>query len=148
MEKEKRRVEPYGEVGAKYMIIFSHPGKDDLLAGAFGEAGYSAEETLEALEIAGIPLEECYLTATVKEGIGSKPKPSAELFEKWAPELEQEIETIKPKIIITLGAEVFKRLMKCNMKVGDYLGEIIDSPYGGSSRPHKARGISRHIHAG
>jgi uracil-DNA glycosylase family 4 len=130
MEKEKRRVEPYGEVGAKYMIIFSHPGKDDLLAGAFGEAGYSAEETLEALEIAGIPLEECYLTATVKEGIGSKPKPSAELFEKWAPELEQEIETIKPKIIITLGAEVFKRLMKCNMKVGDYLGEIIDSPYG------------------
>jgi uracil-DNA glycosylase family 4 len=130
MEREKKKIGPLGEVGAKYMIIFSHPMKDDLMEGCFGRGGYMAAETLGALEAAGIPLAECYLTGMIKEGIGSKSKPSAELLEKWAPELDEEIKTINPKIIITLGAEVFKRLMKSNMKVGDYLGEIIDSPYG------------------
>ena len=130
METEKKKVQPLGVLGAKYMIVFSHPGKDDLIAGTFGRAGYATEEVYDALEAAGIDPAECYLTATVKEGIGPKPKPSAEILEKWAPELDKEIEEVKPAIIMSLGAEVFKRIMKTNIKVGDYLGEIIDSPYG------------------
>jgi hypothetical protein len=29
-----------------------------------------------------------------------------------------------------LGAEAFKRIMKSNIKMGDYIGEITDTPYG------------------
>ena len=128
--KEKVRVAPRGKRGAKYMLIYSHPGKDDLQSKMFGYAGYAAEETIAALKSVGIDPQECYFTGMVKEGIGNKPKPTAEQIEKWAAELDQEIEIIKPKIIISLGAEVFKRVMKTNIKVGDYIGEIIDSPYG------------------
>jgi uracil-DNA glycosylase family 4 len=112
------------------MVIFSHPNKDDLEARAFGKKGYSADEVLAALRCANIPLENVHFTAMVKHGIGSKSKPSAEDIEEWSASLDQEIEAIKPKLIMPLGAEVFKRVMKSNIKMGDYLGEIVDTSYG------------------
>lgn len=121
---------PRGALGSKYMIIFSHPTKDDLQVGAFGRSSGNALEVLDALKFAGISEDDCYFTGMVRNGIGTKPKPSSQLINDWAPHLDAEIEAVKPQIIISLGAEVFKRLMKTNMKVGDYLGEIIDSPYG------------------
>jgi len=130
VNENKVEVKPRGGPGAKYMIVFSHPSKDDLQVGYFGRAGGSANEVIDAIEIAEIPIEECYFTAMVRNGIGSKPKPPAEDIEFWSEKLDKEIEEIKPKIIISLGAEVFKRMMKTNMKMGDYVGEIIDSPYG------------------
>ncbi len=127
---QKVEILPRGGEGAKYMIVFSHPGKDDLQVGRFGTSGFAAEEIHRALAVAGISIEECFFTAVVRTGIGSKSKPSSEDIEYWSQKLDDEIEQIKPKLIIPLGAEVFKRIMKTNMKVGDYIGEIIDSPYG------------------
>ena len=95
-----------------------------------GKNGPSANEVLEALKSADIPLEYVHFTAMVKHGLGSKSKPTTEDIEEYAAELDAEIEKIKPKLIIPLGAEVFKRVMKSNMKMGDYLGEVIDTPYG------------------
>lgn len=112
------------------LVVFSHPNKDDLEVRKFGERGANALEILAALEAADIPRELVHFTAMVKHGIGSKSKPSAEDIEEYAAELDAEIEAIKPKLIMTLGAEVFKRIMKTNIKMGDYLGEITDSPYG------------------
>ena len=112
------------------LIVFSHPNKDDLEVRKFGEHGANALEILAALEAADIPRELVHFTAMVKHGMGSKSKPSAEDIEEYAAELDAEIEAIKPKLIMTLGAEVFKRIMKTNIKMGDYLGEITDSPYG------------------
>ena len=130
MSETKVEVKPRGGVGAKYMIVFSHPTKDDLQVAHFGRSGGSALEVMDALHAAGIAEEECFFTGMIRNGIGSKSKPGAEDIEFWATKLDEEIEAIKPQLIISLGAEVFKRLMKTNMKVGDYLGEIIDSPYG------------------
>ena len=112
------------------MIVFSHPNKDDLEARGFGRQGFAADEVKAALEAAEIPLNKVHFTAIVKHGIGSKPKPSAEDIEEWRESLDNEIETIKPKLIIPLGAEVFKRIMRANMKMGDYIGELVDTPYG------------------
>ena len=112
------------------MIIFSHPNKDDLEVRAFGKQGYAALEVNQALERAGIPRDKVHYTAMVKHGIGSKGKPSAEDIEEWSASLDAEIEAIKPKIIMTLGAEVFKRVMRSNIKMGDYVGEITETPYG------------------
>lgn len=112
------------------MIVLSHPNKDDLEAREFGKKGSSADEINAALESAGIARENVYFTGMVKHGIGSKSKPSAEDIEEWRETLDREIEEIKPKLIMPMGAEVFKRIMRSNIKMGDYLGEITDTPYG------------------
>jgi DNA polymerase I-like protein with 3'-5' exonuclease and polymerase domains/uracil-DNA glycosylase len=112
------------------LVVFSHPNKDDLEALAFCTNGTAADEVLTAIDRANIPLDKIHFTGAVKHGIGNKSKPTAEEFEEYAAELDSEITAIKPKLIIPMGAEAFKRVMKSNMKMGDYVGEIIDSPYG------------------
>lgn len=112
------------------MIVFSHPNKDDLEHRAFGKAGLSADEVLAALRSADISLDRVHFTAMVKHGIGSKSKPSAEDIEEYTAALDAELESIKPKLIMPMGSEVFKRIMRSNIKMGDYLGEITDTPYG------------------
>jgi len=112
------------------LIVFSHPTKDDLEAKVFGEKGYAAEEVKRALENADISIDRVCFTAMVKHGIGSKGKPTAEDIEKWSESLDNEIAELKPKLIMPLGAEVFKRIMRSNIKMGDYLGEVIENDYG------------------
>lgn len=112
------------------MVIFSHPTKDDLKVKEFGKEGSNAEEIISALKAADISLDNVYFTGMVKHGLGSKTKPTAEDIEEWASKLDEEIAEVKPKLIIPLGAEVFKRIMRSNIKMGDYVGEVTDTPYG------------------
>lgn len=121
---------PKNPEAVELLVVFSHPNKEDLEAQAFCKSGATADEVLEALDRANISLDKVHFTGAVKHGIGSKSKPTAEEFEEYAAELEQEIALIKPKLIIPMGAEAFKRVMKANIKMGDYIGEIMDSPYG------------------
>ena len=112
------------------MIVFSHPNQYDLEVRKFGETGFAADEVLSALRAAKIDLSRVHFTGMVKHGIGSKSKPTAEDIEEWRESLDKEIEEIKPKLIMPLGAEVFKRIMKSNIKMGDYIGEITENSYG------------------
>jgi uracil-DNA glycosylase family 4 len=114
----------------RLMVVFSHPNKDDLAAKSFGKSGFATDEVMNAMSIAKIPEEDVYFTGMVKYGIGSKGKPSAEDIEYWREDLDKEIEEIKPFLIMPLGAEAFKRVMQSNIKMGDYLGEVVDTPYG------------------
>lgn len=128
-EDGKLYIPPKGNTKGRLMLIVSHPGHDDLqgealLTGAYGE------EVSNALISASIDAEDVYITSMVKVGIGSKSKPSTEQIQEFAHILDYEIELVKPKLIMTLGAEVFKRVMKQNKSQGGCLGEIIDSPYG------------------
>jgi uracil-DNA glycosylase family 4 len=127
----------WGNDEARIMLIVSHPYQEDLRNGMLlgydeEEGQYTARNEIDtALDAIGINIEEdCWVTSMVKYGIGSKEKPTAEQIEECAAELEEEIATVKPKLIVALGAEVFKRIMKQNIKQTDYLGEIIDCPYG------------------
>ena len=127
---DKVKVEAKAGENPELMIVFSHPNKDDLEARKFGEKGYAADEISAALQSAGIDPSRVYLTGMIKRGIGSKSKPSAEDIEEGREELDREIESIKPKLIMPLGAEVFKRIMKSNIKMGDYIGEVTETSYG------------------
>lgn len=127
---DKVKVAPKAGSNPELMIVFSHPNKDDLEAREFGESGYAADEILSALSIAQIDLDRVYFTGMIKHGIGSKSKPSAEDIEEGREELDREIAEVKPKLIMPLGAEVFKRIMRGNIKMGDYLGEVTETPYG------------------
>lgn len=128
----------WGDTEAKIMIIVSHPSFDDLRAGELlapreDESGDTVprDELENALASADIELDtQCWVTAMVKYGIGSKDKPDKNQIEECAAELDEEIAEVKPKLIIPLGAEAFKRVMKQNIGLSDYVGEIIDSPYG------------------
>ena len=120
---------PIGNRKARLMLILSHPnltdiGKRQLLTGEY------LVEVQNACAAAQIDIAELYVTTMVKHGIDKKPKPTAEQIEACAPWLAFEIAMVKPDLIMSLGAEVFKWLVKSNSKQSDYLGEIIDCPYG------------------
>lgn len=123
-----------GNTEAKIMIIVSHPTHGDLkeeciLAEDDEEYG-AIDEIRAALKTVNIDEDDCWFTSIVKFGLGSKDKPNAKQIEECAEALDEELNEIKPNLIITLGAEAFKRIMKTNISQADYLGEIVDSPYG------------------
>lgn len=121
---------PKGSTTAKLMLILSHPNHEDLQVKQIMTGAYEIE-IRNAVAAAGIDMvKDVYVTSMVKSGIGSKPKPTSEQIAAHAAILDYEIDLVKPKLIMTLGAEVFKRIMKTNGTQGDSLGEIIDSPYG------------------
>lgn len=120
---------PVGNIKGKLMIILSHPTFSDLENQELLSGDYRGEVNA-ACAAAGISITELYVTTVVKHGIGKKPKPTGEQIEACSHWLKYEIEKVKPTLIMSLGAEVFKWLMQTNMKQSDYLGEIIDSPFG------------------
>lgn len=122
-------IPPRGHHKSKIMIVCSHPSKDDLEARKLFGRGSGEKELENALKEAGIPMDHVWITSMVKYGIGSKDKPSGEQIAECSPFLDAEIAFVKPKLIIALGSEVFKRLMRKNIKISPYIGEIIDSPY-------------------
>jgi uracil-DNA glycosylase len=126
-----------GNPQAKLMIIGSHPNKDDLENKElvrevyhFGNGCDTANELKKALEVNQFDLNNIWYTTICKSGIGSKSKPSAQDIKAGYALLEEELQTIKPDLIVALGSEAFKRVMRKNIKVGDYLGVIRDCPYG------------------
>lgn len=120
---------PMGTEKSRLMLVLSHPGKEELKAGRL-LAGSYMDEILNAVSVSGIDPDDIYVTSMIKYGLGAKTKPTTEQIEECAAVLDYEIAKLKPKLIMTLGAEVYKRLMKKNKKQGDALGEIVDSPYG------------------
>ena len=132
-ENNLRWTAGWGNTEADIMVIASHPTSEDSHSGGIftdTKEYSSTDEVMHALEVAGIKQEDCWFTSIVKYGLGSKDKPTSKQIEECAADLDEELNTIKPKLIISLGAEVFKRVMKQNIKQSDYLGEIVDSPYG------------------
>lgn len=120
---------PVGNRTARVMLILSHPNFADAADQRLLSGDY-LKEVQQACNAAGIDINDLYVTTMVKYGIGKKAKPSAEQIAECAPWLDYEIKMVKPELIMSLGAEVFKWLMKANMKQADYLGELVDSPYG------------------
>lgn len=120
---------PTGNLKARMMLIVSHPNFNDLDEHKLLSGEYY-DEVKTACDNAHINFEDLYVTCVVKHGIGKKPKPTAEQIAECSPWLEYEINMVKPELIMSMGAEVFKWLMKSNIKQSDYLGEIIDCTYG------------------
>lgn len=123
-------IPPRGNTEAKIMIVLSHPNAEDLQQRYLCAGSGASVEIRNALEANQISEDDVWITSMVKYGIGSKTKPSSDQIAECAPYLDAEIEFVKPKLIMALGAEAFKRIMKTNIKISDYLGEIIDCPYG------------------
>ena len=91
-----------GNHWADIMFIGEAPGLNEARTGRpfCGNAGRILDELLES---AGIKREEVYITNILKDRPPGNRNPEKEEIEACTPYLERQIETIKPKIICTLG---------------------------------------------
>ncbi|MDQ6699001.1 MAG: UdgX family uracil-DNA binding protein [Acidobacteriota bacterium] len=125
----------FGEGGSKATAIFvgEQPGNDEDLAGRpfVGPAGKLFDRALEA---AGIDRSKAYVTNTVKhfkwEPRGKRrihAKPNAIEITACLPWLQAEIELIRPKVLVCLGAIAAQALLGRQFRVTKQRGELIES---------------------
>ena len=123
-----------GRRRAKVMLIGEQPGNEEDLQGKpfVGPAGRLLDE---ALEQAGIDRRQTYVTNIVKhfkwEARGKRrihKKPNSTEIEACRPWLEAEIATVKPAVIVCLGATAAQALLGKQFRVTRQRGEFIPSP--------------------
>ena len=123
-----------GRRTAQVMLVGEQPGNDEDLSGHpfVGPAGKLLDRALEA---AGIDRALCYVTNVVKhfkwEPRGKRrihKKPSAAEIAACRPWLDAEIELLKPKVIVCLGATAAQALLGKTFRVTAHRGEAVPSP--------------------
>lgn len=122
-----------GATPAAIMFVGEQPGNDEDLAGRpfVGPAGKLLDR---ALSEAGVNRDEIYVTNAVKhfkwEPRGKRrihKKPSAREIAACRPWLDAELEWIKPKVLICLGATAAQALLGKTFLVSKWRGEFIPS---------------------
>lgn len=120
---------------AKVMLIGEQPGNDEDLKGHpfVGPAGRILDQ---ALEEAGIDRRQTYVTNVVKhfkwEPRGKRrihKKPNSTEIGACRPWLEAEIATVRPKILVCLGATAAQALLGKDFRVSKQRGQPIPSPF-------------------
>ena len=123
-----------GEAGASVMLVGEQPGNDEDLAGRpfVGPAGRVLDE---ALAEAGIDRTKTYVTNAVKH-FKWEPRGKRRIHQKpnWAemtacrPWLEAELELVKPKVVVALGATAAQTFLGRQFRVTKQRGEPVASP--------------------
>ncbi len=124
-----------GSSTPKIMFIGEAPGEKETKTGRpiVGRAGKILDELLESQ---GIKREEVYITSIVKDRPPKNRDPRPEEIELYGPLLDEQIETIKPGMIATLGRFSMEYVMKrygLEDKLGpisDLHGQVLESPKG------------------
>lgn len=127
-----------GNTEAELLLLASHPnirdeGEKEVMSGDYFMELFAAFLRVypEYKDKGYDWLDHVYITSVVKHTLGkTQSKPTTEELQFFRPYVEREIQIVRPKLIMSLGAEAFKWLMKSNAKQSDFLGEVIDSPYG------------------
>jgi uracil-DNA glycosylase len=135
-EKATQGVLGDGRAGSPLMLVGEQPGdKEDLAGKPFvGPAGRLLDR---ALEDAGIAREDAYVTNAVKhfKWVPKGPmrlhkSPNRAEVTACLPWLEAEIESVRPHLLVALGATAGKALLGWNYRVTRQRGEVIESPLG------------------
>jgi uracil-DNA glycosylase len=135
-EKATQTVFGEGSARARLMLVGEQPGdREDIEGHPFvGPAGRILDEVLEA---AGISRSRVYLTNAVKhfrwERRGKRrlhSKPAAIHIRACRPWLEAEIEAVRPRLLVLLGATAAQSVMGASFKVTKRRGEVLESPLG------------------
>src|SRR5882757_3702193 len=123
-----------GSRKAKVVFVGEQPGNDEDLAGKpfVGPAGKLLDK---ALVEAGIERDEVYVTNAVKhfkwEPKGKRrihKKPNAREILACRPWLDAELEALKPKVVVCLGATAAQALLGRDFRVSQRRGEFVESP--------------------
>jgi uracil-DNA glycosylase family protein len=125
-----------GAEGAPLMLVGEQPGDQEDLQGKpfVGPAGKLLER---ALTEAGIDRRRVYLTNAVKHFRWTRrgkrrlhEKPNAGQVRACRPWLEAEIEVVRPRLIVLLGATAAQSVMGPAFRVSRQRGEVLPSPFG------------------
>lgn len=124
-----------GAQHARLMLVGEQPGDQEDLAGKpfVGPAGKLLER---ALDEAGIDRSKVYVTNAVKHFRWTRrgkrrlhEKPNAGQVRACRPWLEAEIATVKPHLIVLLGATAAQAVMGPAFRVSRQRGEVLESPF-------------------
>jgi uracil-DNA glycosylase family protein len=122
-----------GAAHAEVMLVGEQPGdKEDFAGRPFvGPAGQLLDE---ALEEAGIDRSQTYVTNAVKhfkwQGRGKRrihQKPTWSESVACRPWLEAELEAVRPRVVVALGATAAQSLLGKDFRVTKQRGELLDS---------------------
>lgn len=135
-EKATQTVFGEGKKNAQLMLVGEQPGdREDIEGHPFvGPAGRILDEALGA---AGIARTDVYLTNAVKhfrwERRGKRrlhSKPSQVHVRACRPWLMAELETVRPRLMVLLGATAAQSVMGTTFKVTQQRGQVLSSPLG------------------
>ncbi|HZZ29915.1 MAG TPA: UdgX family uracil-DNA binding protein [Pirellulales bacterium] len=123
-----------GPAQARLMIIGEVPGdQEDRQGKPF--VGPAGKLLVQCLEAAGAARSEVYLTNAVKhfkwEQRGKRrlhTKPSMREIRACRPWLEAEIEVVRPRTIVCLGATAAQTVFDRNFRLTQHLGKLMSSP--------------------
>lgn len=127
-----RAVFSAGRASASIMLVGEQPGdREDREGEPFvGPAGRVLDE---ALELAGIPRPDVYLTNAVKhfrfERRGKRrihQKPAVSHIEACHPWLQSELEVVGPRAVVCLGATAGRSVLGRPVKIGAERGQVIE----------------------
>lgn len=132
-----------GRPGASLMLVGEQPGDREDLEGApfVGPAGRLLADAVDA---AGIPREEVYVTNAVKhfrfERRGKRrihEKPSVAHIVACRPWLEAEFDAVGPSVVVTLGATSARAVLGRTVRIGEVRGKVLppDAAAGASALP-------------
>lgn len=126
-----------GRAGAPLMLVGEQPGDHEDLEGRpfVGPAGRMLTSAVEA---AGIPLRDLYLTNAVKhfrfERRGKRrihEKPGVAHIEACRPWLAAELATVDPRVVVCLGATAGRAVLGREVRIGAERGRLLEpGPYG------------------
>jgi uracil-DNA glycosylase len=125
-----------GAERARLMLVGEQPGDQEDLQGKpfVGPAGKLLER---ALDEAGIDRRRVYVTNAVKHFRWTRrgkrrlhEKPNAGQVRACRPWLEAEIEVVRPRLIVLLGATAAQSVMGPAFRVSRQRGEVLNSPFG------------------
>jgi uracil-DNA glycosylase len=125
-----------GEEHSRMMLVGEQPGDQEDLQGKpfVGPAGRLLER---ALDEAGIDRRLVYVTNAVKHFRWTRrgkrrlhEKPNAGQVRACRPWLEAEVEVVKPRMLVLLGATAAQSVMGPAFRVSKQRGEVLQSPFG------------------
>jgi uracil-DNA glycosylase len=132
-----------GRAGATLMLVGEQPGdREDLEGEPF--VGPAGRLLAEAVDAAGIPREQVYVTNAVKhfrfERRGKRrihEKPSVAHIVACRPWLEAEFDAVAPSVVVALGATAARSVLDRTVRIGEVRGKVLppDVAAGASALP-------------
>ena len=115
----------YGNPQAEIMIIGEAPGADEDRMGEpfVGRSGHLLDKMLSAI---GIQRQDCYITNILPWRPPGNRTPTDGEVAVCLPFLQRQIELIKPKIILLLGASAANAVLNVSSSVSQLRGQFID----------------------
>ena len=115
-----------GNESAQVVIIGEGPGEQEDITGLpfVGRAGKMLDTALSSVDID--PLEDCYITNIVKCRPPNNRKPSAVESEACMPWLNEQINLLKPKIIILAGSTAVQSFLGIDEPISKIRGQWIE----------------------